>query len=365
VSVCSAGELDAANSSQRELQEAEDLELARKLQADESAAAGPSTAAAKGTTTKAAANKPSAKSMTPEEIRKELLGSGFYREADLAYVSDSELVRCLGRHRNRMAYMQGQLDEQYAGQDICAAARSGLARVLREKASILKVTQVVDNPHSMPGKPLYERFYQAWAQHGDALIKLVFHGTAAENVDAICLNGLDPKRRSGQAYGPGEYFGKNATISLGYSKGGNKMIIFAVLVPKKKPAAGQRVEWAPNARGYQYPQGHKPVQPQHGEGITHEDASMVVVNKIEQQLPIATVVFDPGRVNHAAAQGAAGLMQPPPGMAAMMANMTGGGVGQTLGGGPPAGFLAQMAAAVPPAVAAQLERYRNAYRGGT
>ena len=54
------------------------------------------------------------------------------------------------------------------------------------------------------------------------------------NIDAICRNGLDPARRSGQAYGPGEYFGAagNATISVAYCKGGRKMLVFAVLVDK-------------------------------------------------------------------------------------------------------------------------------------
>lgn len=39
------------------------------------------------------------------------------------------------------------------------------------------------------------------------LPQLVFHGTPERNIQSICRQGLDPKRRAGQAYGPGEYFG--------------------------------------------------------------------------------------------------------------------------------------------------------------
>ena len=46
--------------------------------------------------------------------------------------------------------------------------------------------------------------------------------------------GLDPKRRAGQAHGPGEYFAGagHSQISVAYCKGGRKMIVFAVLVDR-------------------------------------------------------------------------------------------------------------------------------------
>ena len=46
---------------------------------------------------------------------------------------------------------------------------------------------------------------------------------------AILREGLDPKRRTGQALGVGEYFGGNAVVSLPYCRGGSKMVVFAVL----------------------------------------------------------------------------------------------------------------------------------------
>ena len=57
-------------------------------------------------------------------------------------------------------------------------------------------------------------------------LRLVFHGTSEANVEGICREGLDPKRRSGQAYGPGEYFGGDAAVSWSYCRGGKKMIVF-------------------------------------------------------------------------------------------------------------------------------------------
>jgi hypothetical protein len=50
-----------------------------------------------------------------------------------------------------------------------------------------------------------ERFAAAFrALPGEAQLALVFHGTREENIPAILRDSLDPKRRSGQAYGPGK-----------------------------------------------------------------------------------------------------------------------------------------------------------------
>ena len=55
-------------------------------------------------------------------------------------------------------------------------------------------------------------------------------------------DGLDPNWRSGQAMGPGEYFGEQATTSLTYCKGGRKMLVFLVLLdPSGVTATGQGV----------------------------------------------------------------------------------------------------------------------------
>ena len=116
------------------------------------------------------------------------------------------------------------------------------------------------NPFAQPGQPLYERFLAEWQRVQDQSVQCVFHGTAEENIDSICQMGLDPKRRDGQAYGPGEYFGVKANISVSYCKGGKKMLVFAVLKDKS--------------------------------GITHADNIMIVVHKPEHQLPLFVVTFE-------------------------------------------------------------------------
>jgi len=52
-----------------------------------------------------------------------------------------------------------------------------------------------------------------------------FHGTHPENIVSICSNGFDAGRRAGQVYGAGEYFAKNPHVSVGYSKGGQYMLV--------------------------------------------------------------------------------------------------------------------------------------------
>jgi len=91
------------------------------------------------------------------------------------------------------------------------------------------IKEIITNPYSLPGTPLYNRFVSKWEQVADQTVELCFHGTAEANVDAIMKGGLDPSRRNGQAYGPGEYFATHASTSLAYCKGGKKMMVFAVL----------------------------------------------------------------------------------------------------------------------------------------
>jgi len=52
-----------------------------------------------------------------------------------------------------------------------------------------------------------------------------FHGTHPDAVVPICSDGFDKSRRSGQVYGAGEYFAKNPTVSIGYCKGGEYMLV--------------------------------------------------------------------------------------------------------------------------------------------
>jgi len=52
-----------------------------------------------------------------------------------------------------------------------------------------------------------------------------FHGTHPDNIVSICSTGFDAGRRAGQVYGAGEYFAKNPHVSVGYSKGGQYMLV--------------------------------------------------------------------------------------------------------------------------------------------
>ena len=148
--------------------------------------------------------------------------------------------------------------------DVLADQRKSIRSWLATNASGLHIVACDANPHSMPGKPLYNRFVESWQRVPDQTVKLCFHGTAEANIDAICRDGLDPARRSGQAYGPGEYFGAagNATISVAYCKGGRKMLVFAVLVDKS--------------------------------GLTLDNGQIIVVNKPEYQLPLFVLTFAAG-----------------------------------------------------------------------
>jgi len=119
------------------------------------------------------------------------------------------------------------------------------------------------NPKSQPGCPLYERFISAWAEVPDKGMRLVFHGTPEENIHSICREGLDPRRRSGQAHGPGEYFGGNMATSMGYCRGGRHMLIFAVLLDNSGVTAIKE----------------------------DNSAAIVVINKPQHQLPLGVVTL--------------------------------------------------------------------------
>lgn len=62
-------------------------------------------------------------------------------------------------------------------------------------------------------------------------VELVFHGTRCRNIEAIQRDGLNPKLRSRQAFGVGEYFNRQPKLSLSYCRGGGTMFVFAVIVP--------------------------------------------------------------------------------------------------------------------------------------
>lgn len=145
--------------------------------------------------------------------------------------------------------------------DLLYEERRKLKTFLQSSAQGVRVSGTWHNPASQPGGLLYERFVAAWAQVPCKLMRMVFHGTADANVKAICRDGLDPNRRAGQAHGPGEYFGEQASTSLSYCKGGRKMLIFLVLLDPS--------------------------------GVTATGAGVTVIHRPEFQLPIAVVTFEP------------------------------------------------------------------------
>jgi len=57
-----------------------------------------------------------------------------------------------------------------------------------------------------------------------------FHGTAPVAIKPICIEGFDPKKRAGQACGPGEYFGVTSTVSHGYSQRGNTTGPYSMII---------------------------------------------------------------------------------------------------------------------------------------
>ena len=77
--------------------------------------------------------------------------------------------------------------------------------VLTRTCLVVVIHRFIENEHSRPGTPLYNRFVTAWERVADQTVLLAFHGTAEQNIDSICQTGLDPSLRRGQALGPGEY----------------------------------------------------------------------------------------------------------------------------------------------------------------
>ena len=83
----------------------------------------------------------------------------------------------------------------FGGRDVLKKQRTGLFDFLSKKAKSLRIVDVVPNPHSEPGKPLYERFLSAYTFAKTKKVKLLFHGSPPQNIPNILANGLDPNRR--------------------------------------------------------------------------------------------------------------------------------------------------------------------------
>jgi hypothetical protein len=63
-----------------------------------------------------------------------------------------------------------------------------------------------------------DRFLKACAENtkNDRSVAVLFHGTSETNIPRILFQGLDPRKRIGQAHGKGEYFGKDPGTSTSY-----------------------------------------------------------------------------------------------------------------------------------------------------
>ena len=95
----------------------------------------------------------------------------------------------------------------------------------------------LQQPHFEASRPInatFDKFAKAYHHlEPNTSLAVVFHGTATTNIPDILYNGLDPKRRKGQAYGPGEYFSKDPAISVSYCHGGLELLVFLVVIPNK------------------------------------------------------------------------------------------------------------------------------------
>jgi len=137
-----------------------------------------------------------------------------------------------------------------------------------------------------------------------AKIALVFHGTSDRNVDAILKRGLDRFKRTGQAYGPGEYFSTEPGLSSSYCRGGKRMLVFAVVLPgdgsgpapdekdKKKGAAKSPPKYGPPPHNivvvenndHQYPLGVLHFEKATGEALARSQAAAAELQRLSQKL---------------------------------------------------------------------------------
>ena len=101
-----------------------------------------------------------------------------------------------------------------------------------QQFSNLKVVKIEENTHAKPGGALHNKFknkYWKLPKH-QRTTQLAFHGTPEANIQSICANGFDPTRRSGQAYGPGEYFAVTPDIPMRYCGSGKKLLLIELLL---------------------------------------------------------------------------------------------------------------------------------------
>jgi Poly(ADP-ribose) polymerase catalytic domain len=121
----------------------------------------------------------------------------------------------------------------------------------------------------------------------DACIGVVFHGTSPQNIPPILKDGLDPTKRRGQGYGPGEYFSKNPSVSVSYCKGGMEMLVFLVVLPSTLPLPEPKK--SDESPPVQY---HPAARPRVTRRPRMVPPYFVVVENNDHQIPIGTVQFE-------------------------------------------------------------------------
>ena len=212
---------------------------------------------------------------------------------------------------NASAGETAQSVEERNAKDICWRQRRDIKSFLRRAAAQLSVEEIEAAPAGQPAASQYAEFRTAWERAQDKRIRMVFHGTPAHNAHSIAQHGLDPSRRRGQAMGPGEYFGTDAGTSLEYCRGGNTMLVFAVLMDRSglTTATGDAAAWGiqqqhARAAAAADPFGaggdrlaHSVESAQIDSGLTVDEAQrpvgkgVVVVHRSSHQLPLFVVRF--------------------------------------------------------------------------
>jgi hypothetical protein len=186
------------------------------------------------------------------------------KEQDIKYAQQLEAAE----HERRQKKIEEIVSKNSFGREPeqLTKLRYSLDEFLDKTASNGIIEEVITNKHAHPESPseLYDKFVGAWADvhenHKHSLL-LCYHGTKEENLENICEYGLDPKRRLGQAFGKGEYFGTKIEVSFPYCKKpyneSVKLIVFAILC-------------AP-------------------EGLTHRTDDVLVVHENSFQLPLYVI----------------------------------------------------------------------------
>jgi hypothetical protein len=103
-------------------------------------------------------------------------------------------------------------------------------------AAMQPVGRIDENPYLEKKYKSLIRFYKGIEILGQSLPPdlakgfFAYHGTAFQALGPICENGFDPKRRTGQAYGRGEYFGISAAVSHGFAQRGGARHGFSQMI---------------------------------------------------------------------------------------------------------------------------------------